>query len=289
MRAYEIARKLLPLDCADALQDFKPEEVEEIRLRSGRMPSVLVDGLEQSFGQKTIDQEDLRRLLEAATAASLHAAAPSLAEGYLNYRGLRIGVCGTAIIRDRQVCGFHSFSSVAIRIPAEHQGICREVLREISCGGFRSSLILSPPGGGKTTALRALIRGLSEQGLRVGVVDERNELAAKDGAMPQFDLGDHSDVLTGLSKAAGTRMLLRAMNPQVIAMDEIGREEDLAAVEQAAGCGVELLASVHAADRGDLARRAMYRRLLDSGIFRWLVTIRGSGMNRRYTVTKEAQ
>ena len=284
----KLVKDLLPAEYTSTLSKFESGTVEEIHLRIGRRPQVLVDGQEKILLERIVSENDLRRLLEASTAASLHTAAASLAEGYLDYRGLRIGVCGTGVTREGQLSGFRSFSSAAIRIPSERPGICKEVLREIGAGSFRSCLILAPPGGGKTTALRELIRGLSGQGLRVGVVDERNELAAMDGAAPQFDLGEHSDVLTGVAKAPGTRILLRGMNPQVIAMDEIGREEDVLAVEQAAGCGVELLASVHASCREELQRRALYRRLLESGIFRWLVTISGSGGARCYTVTREA-
>ena len=80
-------------------------------------------------------------------------------------------------------------------------------------------------------------------------------------------------------------MLLRGMNPQIIAMDEISSEKDLLAGEQIFGCGVSILASAHAADPADLMRRDMYKQILDKHIFQYLVTITGTGARRQYTVT----
>ncbi|MBR1455665.1 MAG: stage III sporulation protein AB [Oscillospiraceae bacterium] len=287
MKAMENACRLLSGEHASALRAYGDDGAEEIRLRIGRRPSVLIDGWERTFSKTPVTETDLLRLLEVATGASLHTAAPALADGYLSYRGLRIGLCGTVVVQESKVCTFRSFTSAAIRLPAEHRGICDALADEILSSGLGSTLVLSPPGGGKTTALRELIRRFSDAGLRVCVVDERNELAAVDGAVPQFDLGSRCDVLTGVDKASGTTMLLRAMNPQIIAMDEIGRRDDLAAVEQAAGCGVWLLASVHARDRDELLLREGYRRLLERRVFRYLITIRGSGAARRYSLSRE--
>lgn len=120
----------------------------------------------------------------------------------------------------------------------------------------------------------------------MAVVDERNELAAADGGEAQFDLGAHTDVLTGAPKAEGALMLLRAMNPQIIAMDEITRPEDTEAIAQAAGCGAGILASAHASCLDELHRRPLYRRLLGQGIFQNLVVISGTGNARRYTAER---
>ena len=286
MLNLEKALRLLPEDYRQALPRCNTDDMEEIRLRLGRAPTLLSCGRERAFTERPVKEEDLSRLLEVATEASLHAAAAALADGYLSYRGLRIGLCGTAVLRENKVCGFRNLSSAAIRIPAEHRGMLDWEAREIYRCPARSTLILSPPGGGKTTALRELIRKLSELGLRVGVVDERNELAAMDGARAQFDLGPRSDVLTGVMKSEGAMMLLRGMNPQMIAMDEISQERDLQAIEQIVGCGVALLASAHAAGPEELAQRELYRRLLDRQVFSLFITISGVGAQRRYTLTR---
>ena len=144
--------------------------------------------------------------------------------------------------------------------------------------------ITGPTGCGKTTLLREIIRQLSVRGLRVALADERGEVAAVYDRVPQFDLGPRTDVMTGGSKAACCMMLLRAMNPQVLAFDEITTPEDIAAMEVAAGCGVQLLATAHALSPQTLRQRGLYQRLLDDGIFRRAVCIRRENGARRYEV-----
>jgi len=286
MNMTEKAALLLPEKFRQALCSCSGAPVEEIRLRLGRVPTVLRGGTEEPISEEQVRGEDLSRLLEIGTGASVHTAAQALAEGYLSYRGIRIGICGTAVIRDGRLCGFRELSSAAIRLPRAYPGICDAAAEEICREGFESTLILAPPGGGKTTALRELIRTLSERGARVGVVDERNELAAMDGSAAAFDLGAHTDVLTGTGKAQGALLLLRGMNPQIIAMDELSDPRDLDAVQQICGCGVKLLSSIHAADSDELRLRPDGQALLDGRVFRYLITIRGAGAARRYDVER---
>lgn len=286
MDGYEHALGLLPQNWRQAAERCACGAAEEIRLRLGRRPGILKDGKETAFREEPIDAGELLRVLEKATGASLHTAAPALSEGYVNYRGLRIGVCGTAVLRDGAVSGFRSISSLAIRIPRECRGICEEAMKSYGESGFANTLVIAKPGGGKTTALRELIRRLSLQGLRLAVADERNELAGSDGASARFDLGPATDVLTGVPKAEAAMMLLRGMNPEIIAMDEITRERDLDAVLQIHGCGVGLLASAHAASLDELQNRQCYRELLERRIFRFVLQIEGTGSRRRYRMER---
>ena len=155
-------------------------------------------------------------------------------------------------------------------------------------GTLYSTLILAPPGAGKTTLLRDLIRAASDgEGMapqRVGVADERGEIAALFDGVPQLDVGPRTDVMEGCPKAWGLMTLLRGMNPQVLAVDEITAPEDVAALVSAAGCGVTLLATAHGAGREDLSRRKLYRGLLEEGVFRRLVRIRREAGRRIYKV-----
>lgn len=286
MEAYEKAVYMLPQEWKMEAMALSGEAVEEFRLRVGRRPTALINGSEQEMGRAEISEGHIQRVLERATGASIHSAAHAMAEGYISYMGLRIGICGTAVMREREMTGFQHFSSLNIRIPRECRGICDGLIGEIYRGGFENTLIISRPGGGKTTALREVIRQISGRGTRVGVVDERNELSATDEAAAQFDLGCRSDVLIGVPKVAGAMMLLRGMNPQVIAMDEITREQDIEAIGQIYGCGVGLLASAHARDADELTRRPLYRALLEMRAFRYVVTITGTGRERKYSAER---
>lgn len=286
MNTTELALSLLPQRCQDRRCREMLSEAEEIRMRVGQIPMILQKGREYPVHRDPVTQEELMRTLEKATGASLHTAAAALSRGFISYRGLRIGVCGTAFEREDKVLGFRSFSSLAIRIPRECRGICNELyarLREEKPGNL---LILSPPGLGKTTVLRELIRRCSNDGLRIGVVDERWEIAAAEQGRPKFDLGSHSDVLSGISKAKGAMMLLRTMNPQIIAMDEITQTEDLNTMREIVGCGVRLMATAHASGPEELRKRPLYRCMLEEEIFEACIMIRMREDKRCYELQR---
>ena len=282
MNALETAAKLLPPKMGQALQYAAKSPPEELRLRIGRRPAILIGETEKLLDTDPVSREDLLQIMEKATGASMHCAAPALAEGYISYRGLRIGVCGTAVLKEGRIAGFRALSSLTIRIPAAFPGICAGLAKQLSEPRFESTLLIAKPGGGKTTALRDLIRALSDGGACIGVVDERNELSASVQGLPQFDLGSRSDILIGVSKAEGAIVLLRGMAPQIIAVDEITKPRDVEAIEQIHGCGVKLLATAHAGSRRDLEQRPLYRGLLEKQIFRNLITIQKQGSRRRY-------
>jgi len=261
-------------------------QVEEFRLRLGHCPSALYTGREHPLCERTATQQDICRCLEKATNASVHAFSDSLRNGYVCYKGLRVGVCGTASVQNGQIKGFRSYCSVAVRIPREHRGVCDGVYGQLYSKGFQNTLIIAPPGGGKTTALRELIRKLSNDGFRCAVCDERNEIGAYDMGQARFSLGRCTDVLSGVDKAQAAIMLLRGMNPEIVAMDEITRAEDIDAICDLFGCGVGLLASAHAAGLEDMRRRKLYGTLLEIGVFSQLLIISGKGADRQYELKR---
>ena len=286
MNGTELALQLLPPRCLDRRCREMLVGAEEIRMRVGQAPMILQNGREYPIHGDPVTEDELMRTLEKATGASLHTAAPALARGFISYHGLRIGVCGTAFEREGDMTGFRCFSSLAIRIPRECKGICHELYAQLRQDQPCSLLILSPPGAGKTTALRELIRRYSCDGQRVGVVDERWEIAAAELGRAQFDLGAHSDVLSGIPKARAAMMLLRTMNPQIIAMDEITQPEDLNAIREITGCGVRLLATAHAAGPDELRRRPLYRTMLEEKLFDACILIRLQGNDRAYDLKR---
>lgn len=282
MDSFKTACELLPSRLRELLYSSGRTQAEEIRLRTGRQLSLVLNGREFEAGGDKLRREELMQVLEKATGASLHSAAPAMVNGYISYKGLRIGLCGEAAMSGGQLLGFREYSSLAIRLPRECRGICSGFIDRLTDGGMDNTLIISPPGVGKTTLLRELIRVISQRGIRVSVLDERCELSASGS----FDLGRYSDVLSGVPKELGTSMLLRGMNPQVIAMDEISREEDRKVIDQILGCGVSILASAHGRDRQDMLKRPMYRSFFDMGVFKNILTIYRDGDKRRYLLEK---
>ena len=281
MQALEQACLILPSELGQTLMEMP--EAEEVRMRLGRPPSALICGSELPLSAKPVERAQLCRVLEAATGASLHAA-PTLRQGYVRFGCLRIGVCGEAAYSRDELLSLRNISSLAIRLPRESDSTSLAFAQALSSGAPCNLLVAAPPGGGKTSLLRALIRCASERGSRVGVADERGELWAADTEGTGFDLGPCTDVMTGLPKLPAAMRLLRGMNPELIAMDEITEPEDLKAVRAILGCGVGVFAAVHARDKQDMLQRPLYRQLLKEGAFPLLAVVSTRDGRRTYRV-----
>lgn len=269
-----------------------PEEtqayVEELRLRAGQPMQWAANGEEHTVSAEPVRAEELRDTLARASRWSVHTFQEPLSQGYLPLMGgHRLGVCGTVAFAEGRVQGIRTVSSLSLRIAREWQGVAEPALPEIwdSVHGVQGTLILSAPGGGKTTFLRDLIRLLSQNGVRVGVADTRGEIAAMRGGLPQFALGGQCDVLDGCPKALAALQLVRTMAPQVLALDEVTDPADLDAIRYAANCGVTVLATIHAAGISELRRKPFFRALCESGAFTRLVILTAGRKGRSCRVT----
>ncbi len=233
-------------------------ELEEIRLRV-HQPLVVkcssgyifLDDQGRTAPQSAayrVTPEDLARTVQILTNNSWYAWEDEIRRGYITVPGgHRVGLCGRAVLDGGQVHTVKSVSSLIIRLARAVPGSADSIVGRVvpGRGEVLSTLIISPPGCGKTTLLRDLARQISQAGFQVVIVDERSEIAACYQGVPQLDVGPQTDVLDGYPKAAGMAVAVRALSPQVVVTDEIGHPEDGAALAELARSGVKVVASCH--------------------------------------------
>lgn len=270
------------------------DEMQEIRLRKGQPLAVWVSGKEQQFSHK-ITGEELRETMEYISGYSLYAYENDLRQGFLTIDGgHRVGVSGKIIPENGHVKNFQYISSVNIRISHEIYGCADQVFPEIlEDGKLCHTLILSPPGCGKTTLLRDLVRQISDgnpylAGENVGVVDERSEIGGCYQGVPQNQLGRRTDILDGCPKAEGMMMLIRSMSPKVVAVDEIGTEDDVEALRYAMHCGATVVATAHGNSFEELSGKALMASLIkDQEFKRYIILGKEGEKGRIQTVLDE--
>ena len=267
--------------------------LQEIRFRIGRPVLFYIDGeewfaTEDGSLQKTLQptlqwiasRKEILQIIQHICRYSMYAYEEELGKGFISTAfGCRVGVAGEVLMgTDGSVKNIRCISSLNIRVAHEAKGIAGVVLPYLyEEKKLCSTLLISPPGCGKTTLLRDIIRMVSDGnrmagGMTVGVVDERSELAGCCDGIAVNDLGMRTDILDGCLKAAGMLMLLRSMAPDVVAVDELGDREDTTALEQVLKCGCSVLATVHGGSYEELSRKRFLQPLLQAGAFqRYLV------------------
>lgn len=202
-----------------------------------------------------------------------------LRQGYLTVAGgHRVGIFGQTVMEGNKVILMKQVQFLHIRIVHEVRGVAKEILPFLyENGQILNTLVISPPGAGKTTMLRDIARMASDgnlfhPGLQVCIIDERSEIAGSYMGVPQNHVGIRSDVLDGCPKAVGMLMAVRAMGPQLIVVDELGLKEDYEALICASGCGIKLLASIHGNDPDDIRKKHGDEKNIVSEVFqRFLV------------------
>lgn len=283
------AIELFPPELAksiNALPTTVKAELEEIRIYRGLPISIKTGNSEWNLcPEHPITEKDIDYIILSATGGSYHSAAESIKHGYIPAKGgCRIGLCGEGAVRNGENATLRHISSLCVRIPKPAIGCADALIPDLCPGAFLNTLIISPPGMGKTTLLRELIRCLSTDGYHIALADERGEIASIYHGIPQFDLGPHTDVISNVTKCEAAIMLIRSMGPDILAMDEITATADMPAVLEAAGCGVGLLATVHGSDISSLKQKKMFRDLFSYDIFEKAVCIEKQQGRRRYTV-----
>ena len=288
----------LPVDFRTQMEAETLCGAEEIRLRVGQPLEILyADEKEKEIGLLT--EAHMREVLNYLSGYSVYALEEELRQGYFTLEGgHRIGVSGRASYEKHGTSScmklLSCISGLNIRLAHEKKGCASVLIPWLYCGeNVYHTFFFAPPGIGKTTYLRDCIRLLSKgnhlrAGKKVGVVDERSEIAACYRGIPQNDLGPRTDVLDGCKKTEGIRMLLRSMSPQILAVDELGGKEDFAAVKQALCCGCRVLGTVHAGCVQELLDKPYLQACVTQKLFgRYILIERNSRGERSTTIYDE--
>lgn len=287
--------------------------VQEIRIRAGKPVMVSMDGAEYMLledgrlwrdnGEWSADKESragisgaddgsreafvlgeqgmLKEILGIFSKHSLYAFEDEIRQGFLTIEGgHRVGISGKVVLEGERVRTIKDISGLNIRLAHEKIGCSSTILPWLyENGELKNTLFLSPPGAGKTTVLRDVIRQVSDgnrygPGLEVSVVDERSEIGACFKGIPQCDLGIRTDVMDGCPKALGMLMMIRSMAPRVVAVDEIGTREDLAAMRNVMKCGCRILATVHGSTVEDIRKKPVLAAMAEEGMFSRYVVLK---------------
>lgn len=259
------------------------ERLQEIRIRSGKPVILVVQGqkiIPNQNGQ-VVSRREFRETLEYISNYSLYAFEEEIRKGYLTIPGgHRVGVAGKAVLDRGEVKTLRNISFLNIRVSHEVRGCADRILPYLfQQEKFLSTLIVSAPGGGKTTLLRDLVRQLGTggrmfEGKNVSVVDERSEIAGCYMGIPQRDVGTCTDVLDACPKYEGMVMMIRSMAPEVLAVDEIGTERDYEAMQYAVTSGCALLATIHGDSVEDLWEKPLLKKMISEQMFSRIVLLR---------------
>ena len=260
-------------------------ELQEIRFRVNQPIRVKKGNLEYEIGKKKdvfykVTAEDIRNLVNYLCQYSLYAYETEISQGYFTIQGgHRVGVTGQVILSKGEIRNMKYISSVNIRIAHEVLGAADKIIPYLyERGELYNTMILSAPGCGKTTLLRDLVRQISNgnrygTGRNVGVVDERSEIGGAYQGIPQNDVGTRTDLLDACPKIYGMMMLVRAMTPYVIAVDEIGSKEDMQALQEVLQCGCRLLVTVHASSLQELHNKEWFDRVMKKRLFQRYIVL----------------
>lgn len=266
--------------------------INEIRLRISRNVIVISSNTEVVLNY-IVSLKDLLDILVNISKNSIYAIQNDINNGFVTIcGGHRIGICGEVVIQDGKIKNIKNINSMNIRVARQIIGCADKIMPYIITNSkFNNTLIISPPGCGKTTLLRDAIRQLSNgveilnfKGKNVGVIDERGEIAAINNGKYNLDVGVRTDVMSNCPKSIGIEMLIRSMGIDIIATDEIGSKNDIDAIKHASLSGVKLIFTAHGTNINEISQKEGLSYLVNNNFFDTLIVL--SNKNGPGTIEK---
>lgn len=255
--------------------------LEEIRFRVGKPIALKINSKDKMI-KYIVSSEELLKILQFVCENSIYSYQHQISEGFVTIKGgHRVGISGSCVIENGKVININYINSLNFRIARQVVGASNEIIKYIlntEKNNVKNTLIVSPPGAGKTTILKDISKQISSginklnfEAINTGIVDERGEIAALYKGIPQNDIGIKVDVLDNVSKGIGMKMLVRTMSPQVIIADEIGGQEDVEAINYVMCSGCKGVFTAHGEKIEDLYLNSFLKQLLIGHVFEIII------------------
>lgn len=258
--------------------DNTMEQLEEIRIRTNRK-TIIKYNTKDVIIDYIPNTRDILNILQILCDNSIYSYQGQICQGFITVvGGHRIGISGSAVMQDGKIININYVSSLNFRIAKEIKGISNYVFSQIlENEKIKNTLIVSPPGYGKTTLLRDLVRNISDYGFTVSLIDERGEIAAMYKGVPQNDVGVRTDIIENATKSIAMRIAVRTMSPQIIVADEIGTEEDIEAINYGICSGVNGIFTAHGGNIEELKRNECLNKIYQQKIFDRIIFLEKMG------------